>query len=167
MFKTQLQIHHRAEDVALWPQLRDTVHTRDALAVLDEMQAEHAHIDPAVDAVDAGFAARDESALFRALERLTASLATHTRHEENAALPLVEQHLGPAGWAVFTGHIRRIQGLRGGAEFFPWLLEDAPESSHDRVLQLVPPPVRLIYRLVWKPRYQRRLCALRRSEATA
>jgi hypothetical protein len=37
--------------------------------------------------------------------RLSAGLASHTRHEENEALPLVEQHLGRVGWAVFITHM--------------------------------------------------------------
>ncbi len=155
MFKSQLRIHHRAEDVALWPQLRAAVCAPDALAVLDAMEAEHARVDPALDAVDAAVTAGDQAGLTEAIERLSAGLGMHMRHEENAALPLVEAHLGTAGWSAFTGHIRRTQGLRGGAVFFPWLLDDAPVTVRDRVLDLVPPPVRLLYRWIWAPRYRR------------
>jgi len=47
---------------------------------------------------------------------------------ENAALPLIEAHLGPDGWNSFATHARRMQGVRGAAEFFPWLLDGAPRS---------------------------------------
>jgi hypothetical protein len=155
MFRSQLEIHHRAEDAALWPQLREAVAAPEDLAVLDAMDAEHALLDPAVDAVGAAFAAVDEAGLAESIQRLSTGLAAHMRHEETAALPLVEQRLGPAGWAVFTSHIRNTQGLRGGAVFFPWLLDAAPAATRDRVLHLVPPPVRLLYRYIWAPRYQR------------
>jgi len=160
-FKAQLQIHHQAEDVALWPQLRHVVSAPDALAVLDAMEAEHAGIDPALDAVDAAFAAADPAGMAESVDRLSAGLGAHMRHEENEALPLVEQHLGRVGWAVFTTYIRESQGLRGGAVFFPWLLDGAPASTRDRVLDLVPPPVRVLYRMVWAPRYRRAQQSLR------
>jgi hemerythrin-like domain-containing protein len=160
-FKTQLQIHHRAEDVALWPQLRDAVSAPEALMVLEAMQAEHARLDPVLDAVDAAFAADHQAGLAESIEQLSAGLATHMRHEENAALPLVEAHIGTTGWAAFTRHIRRTQGLRGGAVFFPWLLDDAPTTTRDRVLNLLPPPVRLLCRRVWAPRYRRAQLSLR------
>ena len=99
------------------------------------------------------------------IEQLSAGLATHMRHEESAALPLVEAHLDTAGWAAFTRHIRRTQGLRGGAVFFPWLLDDAPTTTRDPVLNLLPPPVRLLYRRVWAPRYQRARQSLRGLQA--
>jgi hypothetical protein len=160
-FKAQLLMHHRSEDIALWPGLRDAVSAPDALAVLDAMEAEHAGIDPALDAVDVAFAAADQAGMAESVERLSAGLAAHMRHEENEALPLVEQHLGRVGWAVFTTHIRESQGLRGGAVFFPWLLDGASASTRDRVLNLIPPPVRVLYRTVWAPRYQRAQLALR------
>ena len=77
------------------------------------------------------------------------------RHEENAALPMIARRLGPAGWAAFTGTFRETQGIRGAATYFPWLLDGAPADVASRVLSLLPPPARLLYRLVWAPRYRR------------
>jgi iron-sulfur cluster repair protein YtfE (RIC family) len=52
-FKTQLQIHHSVEDSHLWPPLRRAVAGRPAdLALLDQMESEHAQIDPLLAAVD-------------------------------------------------------------------------------------------------------------------
>jgi hypothetical protein len=122
--------------------MRDAVSAPEAFVVLEAIQAEHARLDPALDAVDAAIAADHQAGLAESIGRLSAGLASHMRHEENAALPLVEAHLGTAGWAAFTQHIRRTQGLRGGAVFFPWLLDDAPTTTRDRVLNLLPPPAR-------------------------
>jgi hypothetical protein len=77
------------------------------------------------------------------------------KHEEDQALPLVEEHLGPAGWAAFRKATGKIQGLRGGAEFFPWMLDGASADTSKRVLSTLPPPARLLYRTVWRPRYAR------------
>jgi hypothetical protein len=69
------------------------------------MEAERVRIDPALDAVDASFATADQAGLAESMWRLSAGLASHMRHEDNETLPLVEQHLGRVGWAVFTKHM--------------------------------------------------------------
>ena len=152
LFEHQLHLHHTAEDSALWPPLRMVVTDPDEVAVLDAMDLEHAAIDPLVERLDEAFADGDPTAL---LGELLAGLGAHMAHEESAALPLVEKHLGQAGWDAFGDRIRRTQGLRAGAVYFPWLLEGAPDSMTRRVLGVLPPPVRLVLRLVWVPRYRR------------
>jgi hemerythrin-like domain-containing protein len=155
LFKKQLHIHHTAEDVSLWPRLRAAVSRSDELAVLDAMEHEHAQIDPQLERVDAAFATGGAADPAASVRDLIASLGAHMRHEENEALPLVETHLGPAGWAAFGRDIRKTQGLRGGAVYFPWLLDGAPEPTAAKVLGVLPPPVRFPYRRVWAPRYRR------------
>ena len=60
LFKTQLHIHHTAEDEDLWPRMRTHLADRpDELALLQAMQDEHARIDPLLDAVDGALADRD------------------------------------------------------------------------------------------------------------
>ncbi|HEY3737717.1 MAG TPA: hemerythrin domain-containing protein [Jatrophihabitans sp.] len=155
-FVTQLHIHHRAEDNALWPPLRAVSLQPQEISTLDAMEAEHAQIDPHLDQIEAAFAAGDRTALAQNLRRLRDGLAAHMRHEENAALPMIQTHLGPAGWGAFTATFRETQGIRGAATYFPWLLEDAPEDVRRTVLGVLPPPARLLYRTVWAPRYLRR-----------
>ena len=43
----------------------------------------------------------------------------------------------------------------GGAELFPWMLDGASADTSKRVLSMLPPPARLLYRAVWRPRYAR------------
>jgi hypothetical protein len=88
---------------------------------------------------------------------LAQTLAAHMKHEEDQAPPLVEAHLGPDGWAAFRKATGKIQGLRGGAEFFPWMLDGASADASKKVLGMLPPPARLLYRAVWRPRYARTL----------
>jgi hypothetical protein len=151
----QLHIHHRAEDDALWPPLQARIVDAAELAVLAAMEAEHGYLEPAIAAVDSAFADRDGDALTGALLRMRIGLTGHMRHEENSALPLVDAYLGPKGWDEFGRYIRRTLGLRAGAEYFPWLLEGASDEMAAKVLGLVPPPVRFLYRRVWLPRYRR------------
>jgi iron-sulfur cluster repair protein YtfE (RIC family) len=154
-FKNQLHVHHTAEDTSLWPPLRQKVTRPEDVAVLDAMQAEHARIDPLLSQVDASLAASGRAGLAGHAGMLAETLTAHMKHEEDQALPLVEAHLGPAGWAAFRKATGKIQGLRGGAEFFPWMLDGAPASTSKRVLGMLPPPARLLYRAVWRPRYAR------------
>jgi hypothetical protein len=76
-------------------------------------------------------------------------------HEEDYALPLVEQHLGPEGWAAFGRAAGKSGGLRGAAELFPWILDGAPADTSTRLLGMLPPPARLLYRALWRPGYAR------------
>ena len=77
------------------------------------------------------------------------------RHEEDQALPLVEAHLGAPGWAAFRKAAGRSQGLSGGAEFFPWMLDGVSAAARKQILGVLPPPARLLCRAVWRPRYAR------------
>jgi iron-sulfur cluster repair protein YtfE (RIC family) len=154
-FASQLHIHHTAEDAWLWPALRERVTRPAEAAVLNAMDAEHARIDPMLDGVEGSLAARGRAGLAENAAALTAALTAHMEHEEDQALPLVEAHLGPAGWAAFGKAMRKSQGLSGGAEFFPWMLDGMPADTSTRVLGLLPPPARLLYRAVWRPRYAR------------
>lgn len=154
-FKQQLSIHHTAEDVVLWPQLRRKVTFPEEFTVLDEMEIEHAQLDPLLERLDKALSAHDTAAALETSHVLQDGLIEHMRHEENQALPLVDEHLGESGWRAFGRYFRKTQGLRGAAEFFPWLLDGAPEPMRERALSTVPPPVRLLYRRVWTPRYQR------------
>jgi iron-sulfur cluster repair protein YtfE (RIC family) len=153
-FKNQLHVHHTAEDNLLWPALRAKISQPD-IAVLDAMQAEHARIDPLLSRVDASLAATDGAGLAENTGVLASVLAAHMEHEEDQALPLIETHLGPAGWAAFRKAAGKSQGLRGGAELFPWMLDGAPAGTSKRVLGMLPPPARLLYRAVWRPGYGR------------
>jgi len=155
MFTKQLHTHHQAEDAALWPALRDKALAPDEVAVIDQMETEHAQIDPRTERVDDALALGDQAGLVASVRTLATSLTAHMRHEENEALPLVETYLGPAGWATFVAAIRKEQGLRSASEFLPWLLDGAPQEVEAKVLKLLPPPARFIYRRRWAPRYQR------------
>ncbi|WP_131736967.1 hemerythrin domain-containing protein [Actinomadura roseirufa] len=152
-FQKFLHIHHTAEDTHLWPVLRDKAADTD---VLDRMEAEHAELTALLDAVDTAVSSgASADHLLRHAERLTDALAAHCEHEEEFALPLAGALLTVREWDAFGGEQRRRLGPSGAATFFPWLLDGADDSVRRKVLGHVPPPVRLIYRAVWRPRYLR------------
>lgn len=167
-FAFMLHHHHSAEDDTLWPPLLaavDAAGARDARQVLDDMEAEHGQIDPLLDACRTGFQRLAEAAdpdAQAALEvRLVAARRTlddHLRHEETAAIPLIQHHIEPTRqWpeiekAISSGYPARYQ-LR----ILGWALYDAPAEGRDA---LFGKPGAGLFRLPWKwwigPRFARR-----------
>lgn len=154
-FQNQLHLHHTAEDRWLWPAVRAKVTRPDETSVLDAMEAEHLHLEPLLAQVDAALVASNQAGLAEAASALATALTAHMEHEEEYALPLVEAHLGAAGWAAFGKTAGKSTGLKGAAELFPWLLEDAPAATSRQLLSMLPPPARLLYTALWRPRYAR------------
>jgi hemerythrin-like domain-containing protein len=154
-FSRQLHTHHAAEDASLWPRLRQVVSDPAESQILDDMEHEHMSLDPWLRRVDAAIAAHDEAVHIEELRALVTGLPEHMRHEEEAALPLLERRLGPAGWDAFGKEIRSQQsGLKGAAEYLPWVLDGANPAYTATMLRVLPAPARLLYRLIWEPKYR-------------
>ena len=155
-FKAQLLLHHSVEDTHLWPRVRRATAGRPVgLALVDEMDAEHAQIDPLLAAVDDALAGSASNLAGHAAE-LASTLEWHLRHEEEAALPLIQSVCTPADWRAFAGAMRRRQGIKGAAIYVPWILDGSAPDGQRRFLAALPAPVRVISRLLWEPRYRRR-----------
>ena len=154
-FSKQLHTHHNAEDAALWPRLHAAVTDPAEIQILTDMEAEHASIDPRLEQIDAALEGRNATALDAELKSLAQGLSNHMIHEEQAALPLLERRTGQAGWEAFSKEIRDQQGgLKGAAEYLPWVLDGATDQTKTQVLKLLPPPARLLYRRVWDRKYR-------------
>jgi iron-sulfur cluster repair protein YtfE (RIC family) len=158
VFKTQLHHHHTAEDADLWPRMRNHLADRpDDLALLDAMEQEHQRIIPLLAAVDSAFADRDHGheRLGDAVDALATELPSHLAHEEREALPLANRALTAKDWRAFTADQRRKNGIRGAAQMYPWMLDSTSAGEVHAVLHTLPPPLRIVYRRVWSPRYAR------------
>jgi hypothetical protein len=163
LFKHELHLHHTAEDEIIWPALRPRLALSEhALSVLDAMEEEHSRIDPLLAAVDAAFAGAPEAGdwpgedrLADVIDVLTSTLTGHLAHEERDGLPLIGVALTAAEWRGVGFKIARRNGLSEGGEMFAWMLDGAAREDAAATLAALPPPARLIYRAVWKPRYQR------------
>jgi len=163
LFKRQLHLHHTAEDDLIWPALRERLgHSANALSVLDAMEAEHERIDPLLTAVDEGFAAAagpagqpDAGRLGGAVDELAATLAGHLTHEEKDGLPLIGMALTAAEWRAVGFKIARRNGLAAGGEMFSWILSSAAPGQARAVARQLPPPARVLYKAVWKPRFDK------------
>jgi hypothetical protein len=167
LFKRELHLHHTAEDELIWPVLRPRLaHSENALSVLDAMEEEHERIDPLLAAVDAAFEQREGSAdeaddwpgedrLADVIEVLASTLTGHLAHEERDGLPLIGVALTGAEWRGVGFKIARKNGLSGGGEMFAWMLDGAGREGAATTLGTLPPPLRLLYRAVWKRRFDK------------
>ena len=172
LFKRELHLHHTAEDELIWPALRPRLaHSEIALSVLDAMEEEHERIDPLLAAVDAAFAQRNgtpggavaaadddwpgEDRLADVIEVLANTLTGHLAHEERDGLPLIGVALTAAEWRGVGFRIARKNGLSNGGEMFAWMLDGADRQAVAATMGQLPPPLRLLYRAVWKPRFNK------------
>jgi hemerythrin-like domain-containing protein len=164
LFKRQLHVHHTAEDDLIWPVLRERLgQSANALSVLDAMEAEHGRIDPLLAAVDDGFASAAGSVggdsgadrLADAVESLVAALTGHLAHEEKDGLPLIGVALSAAEWRGVGFKIARRNGLSAGGEMFSWMLSSATPDETRALTRQLPPPVRVLYKAAWKPRFEK------------
>jgi hemerythrin-like domain-containing protein len=145
-----LHAHHRGEDAWLWPLVRERV--PEAGRLLDQMEADHAVVDPLVDACDsAAQSYRDSSSddarrdLQEALVRLCDALLPHLRREEDEAMPLVSVALSDAEWhAIDQEHFVKPKSLTQLAREGHWLLDGLDAERREVLVRQVPPIPRFV-----------------------
>ena len=154
LFKRQLHMHHTAEDEIIWPALRPRLaHSAAALSVLDAMEAEHERIDPLLAAVDVQFKGGDR--LADVIDALTSTLTGHLAHEEQDGLPLIGVALTGAEWRGAGRKMASKNGIAASSEMFAWILDGADREHAAATLGQLPPPLRILYRALWKPRFNK------------
>ncbi len=156
LFKNYLRVHHVSEDEAVWPVMQAALAggRSDDLALLDAMEAEHAAIDPVLEAVDAALADRETGPgrLGDLVDALTGVVTAHLKHEEDEALALIDATLTVEQWQ----HVSEVHRNNIGADaprYLPWLLEGASEQSTATILGRMPEPLRNAYRDEWRKAY--------------
>jgi hypothetical protein len=149
LFKKALHAHHTAEDEALWPVLAKTLADRpDDLALLDAMEAEHAAIDPLIEAIDTG-----TEPVGGLVDSLATNLTAHLAHEEKEAIPLMDATLTLEQFQNF-GQVHAAKVGPDGPRVIPWMLDGADDATVESLLAVAPPPVRLAYENEWRPAYR-------------
>jgi iron-sulfur cluster repair protein YtfE (RIC family) len=155
-FNHQLHNHHSVEDRALWPQVVAKVADRpDDLKLLEEMEAEHAELGPRIDAVDAGVKSGAPDLAAR-IDDLYQVMDSHFTHEENSALPLIQDVLSPKEWRTFGLANAKNLGIKGVAVYIPWVIDDASPDDKRQFLGEFPPPLRVVNKLVWQRGYDKK-----------
>jgi hypothetical protein len=87
-------------------------------------------------------------------DALATTLTAHLVHEERDGLPLIGMALTASEWRSVGFKIARQNGLSGGGEMFAWIADGTDPHEAAAVVGTLPPPARLAYRAIWRPRYQ-------------
>lgn len=157
-FSSGLHHHHTIEDAHIWPVLRAKLADRpDDLAVLDDMEAEHAQIDPTLEALERAFNDRDAGPdeVSDRIDDVVGLLRSHLAHEERDAFPLIRAFISAQEWSALNKASLKELSFSELAELGPFIVDDASREEVRRMLAEVPIPLRLVHRFWWNPRYQR------------
>ncbi|GAA1056623.1 hypothetical protein GCM10017608_21800 [Agromyces luteolus] len=163
-----LHLHHRTEDTVLWDRL--AAREPGCAVHVELMRAQHAEVasqlariepqlDPWLEAADAGL--RD--AFAGDIEFLRDTLLVHLGNEEDDILPVAGAVMSQQEWDQLEAHTRKT--LLARRRDFPrdvlslqlgLLLASVPEAERDEWYHAnVPAPIRLLYLLLMKRRYDR------------
>lgn len=165
-----LHHHHTTEDELIWPLLHARAQVYDDLVV--RMEQQHEALDGTLTDIqthlprwEATAEEQDRAALADALVVHLRILHQHLADEETLVMPLAEDFLTPPEWE---------QVGRQGLENVPKskiflalgaILEDATPDERAAFLKKVPAPGRLLWRLVGRRQYRRRMATLRGGAA--
>ncbi|MEJ1110811.1 MULTISPECIES: hemerythrin domain-containing protein [unclassified Kribbella] len=161
-----LHAHHSTEDELLWPALLDRAGL--SAALIHRMEQQHVGVHDAVETARGELAAwlaaptsATSESLAAALETISTRLAEHLGEEEREVVPLIAVHITQAEWdslgKVAFGKFKPSQRFTAMGE----LLETAHPDEAARMLADLPAPVRVVWRLVGRRRYQRFMTAVR------
>jgi hemerythrin-like domain-containing protein len=163
-----LHNHHTGEDELLWPLLLARVDLEADLVLRMEQQHETVaaglhtimellpHWERAADA-------HTRDALAAALDRHAHDLTIHLDEEERSVMPLVLEHITVAEWDRLGEHGRAQMPKDKQFLMLSALLEEATPQETARFLALVPAPVRILWRLVGRSAYNRRMRRIRQG----
>jgi hypothetical protein len=136
-FTTAWHHHTHVEDRWIWPGLHGLLHQDDpGRRVLDAMPAEHARIEPLLDAVTGGFKSLTSTVDAEAHGRLVIdmdhteqAILAHLAHEETTALPLMQLQLPEGRWRAAQRAAAKEYGLSDLRFAVPWsAAEIGPEE---------------------------------------
>ena len=155
-----LHVHHDAEEVELWPRLRDRA--RPPTALVAELLAQHERVEaadlrigPLLDSWTVGASAVRGEQLARAVEEMRAGLLVQLDHEERQLLPLAARHLTGTEWRQIGEHVSRSLPTSAMPLLLGLTLEDATPDEQAVVLGHVRWPARMVMRLCGFRRYRR------------
>ena len=155
-----LHHHHEGEDRLLWDQLE--ARNPACSAHVSEMRRDHAAMSGELAALEAALPAwrADASAAHRttvlyALNGILALLTQHLGAEEKQILPVAAVSLTQREWDKLGEHGRA--SVPGSFRFIQlgFILESLGAEAPAWLRANLPAPVRLLYRLVGKPKFER------------
>jgi hemerythrin-like domain-containing protein len=166
--------HHHAEEWVIYPALLE----RDpSFADADgQLEAEHVVLGDRLTVAReslGGLAAasggsrweREREEAVKAANALVEILDAHLPHEETVAFPRYEAQFTAAEYADLGKKAFKMVGARSFVFAGPWVLDHANGSERTALLADQPLLLRLLFRLVLRPRYERLARPLRQSKS--
>jgi hemerythrin-like domain-containing protein len=161
-----LEAHHSSEDELLWPVLYERASMSGAQ--VRRMEEQHAGLHEALDttrrelaAWEAAPTAERSGALASALGAVVDRLSEHLTEEERDVVPLIAAHITQAEWdhlgkVAFSKFTPKQRFIAMGE-----MLAAASPTEAARMLAGLPAPIKVIWRLVGRRRYQRFMAVVR------
>lgn len=168
LLETLIHHHHTSEDTQLYPLLT----RKDASFAEAEVRLEgdHRTLDPMLRAAHDGLASlaaatddrfvavRDE--LVRVLRPLQSHMDDHLEREEAAVVPRLLKYVSFADLKELEREMARGISYREMSMLLPWVASRASEHEWAMLNDVLPWPVKMLYRLSWKGRFDRLASAL-------
>jgi hemerythrin-like domain-containing protein len=161
-----LEAHHSSEDELIWPALYERATMSGAL--IRRMEEQHAGLHEALDTTRRELAAWEAAPTTEGSEALATALGTvvdrlseHLAEEERDVVPLIAAHITQAEWddlgkVAFSKFTPKQRFIAMGE-----MLAAASPAEAARMMAGLPAPIKAIWRLVGRRRYQRFMAKLR------
>lgn len=162
---TTLHAHHEGEDERLWSTLEERA--PGCAAHVERMKAHHGQLlvhltamDDALPAWRASADAADAEPMLTAIAGVNEALAIHLPDEEANIVPVMEVTMTPAEIEWFSAHGRRSVPKGQTWNNLGAILASQPDGGDEWLHKNLPGPVRLLWRWVGRPKYERNRAAL-------
>ncbi|MGO4784230.1 hemerythrin domain-containing protein [Cryobacterium sp. W22_MBD10_FK3] len=165
MLSTGLHAHHEGEDTMLWGRLEKRAPA--CAAHVERMKEQHAvmlghleELDKSLPAWRASGRATDAASIATALAGINAALAVHLPDEEAHIVPVMETVITPREVDALSEHGRKATPKGKMFVQLGTILAAQPDGGYEWQHEHLPAPVRLLWRLVGRQRYERYRAAL-------
>ncbi|MGY4857659.1 hemerythrin domain-containing protein [Cryobacterium sp. AP23] len=160
MLSIGLHAHHEGEDTMLWGRLEKRAPS--CAAHVARMKAQHAEMLVHLEELDASLPAwrasgqtADAASVTAALDGINAALAVHLPDEETNIVPVMETVITPREVDALAEHGRKSTPKGKMFVTLGSILTAQPDGGDTWQHEHLPAPVRLLWRLVGKSRYER------------
>jgi hypothetical protein len=165
MLSTGLHAHHEGEDTMLWGPLETRAPS--CVVHVERMKAQHAELlvhlntlDAALPAWRASGRATDAAGVLAALDGINAALAVHLPDEEVNIVPVMETVITQKEVDALSNHGRKATPKGKMSAQLGAILAAQPDGGATWQRTHLPAPVRLIWRVIGKPKYEANRAAL-------
>lgn len=165
MLSTSLHAHHEGEDTMLWSTLESRAPS--CAGHIARMKQQHAEMLVHLTALDAALPAwrssgraTDAAGVTSALDGINAALAAHLPDEEQHIVPVMETSLSQAEVDALGDHGRKATPKVKMFVQLGAILAAQPDGGAEWQREHLPAPVRLIWRVIGKPKYEANRAAL-------